>query len=246
MSHTHASSQGSWRGPSSASSLPPAASNRALTRARLAVALVIAAGGVGIVAQEFRVTGAPPRVPTPPAQSPGRASDNRKSALVATTDLAGFADLSEGRRKLIATALATARNSPWLPYLYGGANPALGGFDCSGAMYYVMTQCGLSPPRTSAGQYLWLREHQQLHRVSDVARTPADPSLTELLPGDLLFWATGKIADDAESVNITHVAMYLGRETKDGLRIMINATDGRSYRGTKANGYGVYDFKIPA
>ena len=45
---------------------------------------------------------------------------------------------------------------------------------------------------------------------------------------------------------ITHVAMYLGRETKDGMRIMINATDGRSYRGTKANGYGVYDFKIPA
>ena len=27
---------------------------------------------------------------------------------------------------------------------------------------------------------------------------------------------------------------------------MINATDGRSYRGTKANGYGVYDFKVPA
>ena len=27
---------------------------------------------------------------------------------------------------------------------------------------------------------------------------------------------------------------------------MINATDGRSYRGTKANGYGVYDFKMPA
>jgi len=26
---------------------------------------------------------------------------------------------------------------------------------------------------------------------------------------------------------------------------MINATSGRAYRGTKANGYGVYDFRLP-
>ena len=33
--------------------------------------------------------------------------------------------------------------------------------------------------------------------------------------------------------------MYLGREKRDGLQVMANATDGRSYRGTKANGYGI-------
>jgi hypothetical protein len=81
--------------------------------------------------------------------------------------------------------------------------------------------------------------------VADDAATADDPSLAELLPGDLLFWAIGPMAEDAEKVNITHVAMYLGREAKDGRRIMINATDGRSYRGTKANGYGVYDFRVP-
>ena len=52
-------------------------------------------------------------------------------------------------------------------------------------------------------------------------------------------------ADHVKIVNITHVAMYLGREKTDGLQIMANATDGRSYRGTKANGYGVYDFSMP-
>jgi cell wall-associated NlpC family hydrolase len=112
-------------------------------------------------------------------------------------------------------------------------------------MYYVLTQCGLNPPRTAARQYLWLREHQQLRRVAADARATDDPSLSDLRPGDLLFWATGDPADDAASAKITHVAMYLGRETMDGLQIMINATDGRSYRGTKANGYGVYDFKMP-
>jgi cell wall-associated NlpC family hydrolase len=153
--------------------------------------------------------------------------------------------LPAGRRRLIKTALDVARDSPWLPYLDGGADPAQGGFDCSGAMYYVMVQCGLSPPRTSSGQYGWLRDHHQLHRVPDDASTADDPSLAGLLPGDLLFWATGHKADDANSPNITHVAMYLGREAKDGRQIMINATDGRSYRGAKANGYGVYDFRVP-
>ena len=39
--------------------------------------------------------------------------------------------------------------------------------------------------------------------------------------------------------------MYLGVE-KDGNRhVMINSTDGRTYRGVKANGYGVYDFHLP-
>ena len=135
-------------------------------------------------------------------------------------------------------------NSPWLPYVYGGSDPALGGLDCSGAMSYVMTRCGLSPPRTSAGQYLWLQEHQQLHVVSNEATATDDASLAELRPGDLLFWASVPLPGDGTTPNITHVAMYLGRETIDGLQIMINATDGRSYRGTKANGYGVYDFRL--
>ena len=172
-------------------------------------------------------------------------TDKARPAIIASRDLAGFAGLSAGRQKLLETALAVARDSPWLPYVFSGSDPALGGLDCSGAMYYVMTQCGLSPPRTSTGQYLWLREHQQLHQVADDANSGDDPSLAGLQAGDLLFWATGHAVDDPTLANITHVAMYLGRESKDGLQVMINATDGRSYRGTRANGYGVYDFHLP-
>jgi hypothetical protein len=71
------------------------------------------------------------------------------------------------------------------------------------------------------------------------------PSLKKLRPGDLLFWGTPGSADDGANVSITHVAMYLGAEKKDGRAVMINSTDGRSYRRTRANGYGVYDFRLP-
>lgn len=170
---------------------------------------------------------------------------NGKPAILETSELAGFESLPSGRKKLIETAIAVARNSPWLPYSYGGADPARGGFDCSGAMYYVMTQSGLTPPRTAAGQYLWLGEHKRLHIMPQDVTTTDDPSLAWLQPGDLLFWATAPSTQEVQTININHVAMYLGREKKDGLQIMINSTDGRSYRGSVANGYGVYDFRVP-
>lgn len=172
------------------------------------------------------------------------ATDNGQPARIDITDLQEFSELPAGRQKLVETAIAVSNNSPWLPYLYGGADPASGGFDCSGAMYYVMTSVGLTPPRTAMGQYVWLRDHQRLRIVPDDATTTDHSSLAWLRPGDLLFWATDPPADHANITTITHVAMYLGREKKDGLQIMANATDGRSYRGTKANGYGVYDFRL--
>jgi cell wall-associated NlpC family hydrolase len=66
-----------------------------------------------------------------------------------------------------------------------------------------------------------------------------------LKPGDLLFWSGTYEPTDGRKANITHVAIYLGREGKDKRPVMINATDGRSYRGKQANGYGVYDFYLP-
>ena len=70
-------------------------------------------------------------------------------------------------------------------------------------------------------------------------------ALKKLQPGDLLFWGGTYAPGDDRKVNITHVALYLGHEKSDGRAVMINATDGRSYRGVKANGYGVYDFQLP-
>jgi len=176
-----------------------------------------------------------------PAKSP-----NGRPAFVAIKDLADFAALPAVRQRLIEIAITTASNAPWLPYTYGGGDPATGGFDCSGAMYFVMNEAGLDPPRSSAAQYEWLREEKQLRVVPEDATTVEHASFKALLPGDLLFWSTGRLDGAVRALQITHVAMYLGREKKDGLRIMINATDGRSYRGVKANGYGVYDFRVPA
>ncbi len=168
-----------------------------------------------------------------------------KPAIIATSDLVGFDALPADRRKLIELAISLARDSPWLPYTVAGSEPADGGFDCSGAMHFVMRKAGLDPPRTSAGQYLWLKTGGRLHEVPADAIKLDHPSLKKLHPGDLLFWGRYGETEDFEKFTISHVAMYLGTEKKNGLAVMINSTDGRSYRGTKANGYGVYDFRLP-
>jgi hypothetical protein len=39
--------------------------------------------------------------------------------------------------------------------------------------------------------------------------------------------------------------IYLGRETKGGGRVMVGASDGRSYQGQQRFGVSVFDFKMP-
>ncbi len=165
-----------------------------------------------------------------------------RPARIETAELADFELLHKSRQRLIEGALALARNSPWLPYLAGGADPATGGFDCSGAMYFVMREAGLDPPRSSGGQMEWLRKSGRLHVIPTDAVDLKHPSLADLKPGDLLFWA---VNDASPKARIHHVAMYLGTAKIDGLPLMINSTDGRTYRGKKGNGYGVYDFRVP-
>lgn len=186
-----------------------------------------------------------PKTELPTEGSSAGKSPHGRPALIATTDLLDFETLPEDRRKLIEGAITVARESPWLPYKFGGSSPAEGGFDCSGAMYFAMGKAGLKPPRTSADQYLWLKESNRLHEVPEGVQSIDHPGMTALKPGDLLFWSGTYAPTDGRVANITHVAMYLGREKKDKRPVMINATDGRSYRGTQANGYGVYDFYLP-
>ena len=178
-------------------------------------------------------------------QEAGKKSPHGRPALIATTDLLDFDTLPEDRRELIEGAITVARDSPWLPYKFGGSSPADGGFDCSGAMYFVMNKAGLKPPRTSSDQYLWLKKNNRLHEAPDVLLTLEHPFLSTLKPGDLLFWSGTYAPSDGRTTGITHIAIYLGREKKDKRPVMINATDGRSYRGKQANGYGVYDFYLP-
>jgi cell wall-associated NlpC family hydrolase len=165
--------------------------------------------------------------------------------LLETSELKGFSELSEGRRNLIEAAIEAGKEVSGMPYLYGGNGAEDGGFDCSGAMYHVLRKAGLKPPRTSYGQFLWVKEKSFMNLVSRAATDSDDPSFSHLKPGDLVFWSGTYEPKDDRLVQITHVAIFLGYEKKDGRAVMINATDGRSYRGKKGNGYGVYDFRVP-
>lgn len=82
--------------------------------------------------------------------------------------------------------VAFAKSQLGKPYSYGASGP--NAFDCSGFTSYVFAANGISLPRTSVSQ-------------SAVGTTV---SKSELLPGDLVFFATGS------SGRVSHVGIYIG------------------------------------
>jgi cell wall-associated NlpC family hydrolase len=88
-------------------------------------------------------------------------------------------------------ALAFAMAQIGKPYLWGGTGPAA--FDCSGLTQQSYLHAGIRIPRTSTQQ----------------ATVGVPVRLADLLPGDLLFYAS----DVRRASTIHHVAMYAG----DGL-----------------------------
>lgn len=128
-----------------------------------------------------------------------------------------------------------------LTYKYGSADPSNGGMDCSGFVYYVLTQNGVHDvPRDSSQQYIWVRKSGNFRAV--VSRDPGTFELDELKPGDLMFWTgTYNIERDPP---ITHSMIYLGREKGNHRRIMVGASDGRSFDGIQRFGVSIFDFKL--
>ena len=167
-----------------------------------------------------------------------------RPARLKTTDLPGFKQLGETRQKRIVLALELAHKNGWLKYRFGGSSPQAKGFDCSGAMHYLLDAAGYQAPRTSAQQYVWLRDAGRITAVPEGVKSIEHKAFAKLQPGDLLFWSGTYVPRDGRKVNITHVSMYLGRE-KDGRHVMIGSSKGRSYRGKRGDGYGVYDFRLP-
>jgi len=143
-------------------------------------------------------------------------------------------------RKIAETALElTTRN---LDYKYGSADPANGGMDCSGFVFYVLTKNGIrDAPRDSSQQYVWLRKTGNFKAVN--SRQEDTFELDDLVPGDLLFW-TGTYSIERDPP-ITHAMIYLGREKGTRQRIMVGASDGRTYKGESRYGVSVFDFKLP-
>jgi cell wall-associated NlpC family hydrolase len=84
--------------------------------------------------------------------------------------------------------LTAAMSRIGMPYVWGGDGPKV--FDCSGLVQWSLRQAGVVMPRVAADQ----------------ARTGPLLKLTQLQPGDLLFYHT----DPTAPSYISHVAIYVG------------------------------------
>lgn len=156
-------------------------------------------------------------------------------------EIRNFDSNPEPVRKLLTAALDLTKRD--LGYQYASADPSQGGMDCSGTIYYLLREQGIDDvPRSSDQQYVWATEKTTFHPAK--SSTINDTEFGELRPGDLLFW-TGTYAI-RRKVPITHVMIYLGEAARDGRRLMVGASDGRTYRGEKKYGVSVFDFRMPA
>jgi peptidoglycan DL-endopeptidase CwlO len=88
----------------------------------------------------------------------------------------------------VVAFLKAAESRLGMPYVWGAAGPTE--FDCSGLVQWSMAQAGIVMPRVAADQAL----------------TGPRVTVSQLQPGDLLFYHTDPTAPDY----ISHVAIYLG------------------------------------
>jgi cell wall-associated NlpC family hydrolase len=173
------------------------------------------------------------------ASSAGKAVPSPNASL-ASAEILEFNAQPATVQKLLESCLDLAKQN--LTYTYGSGDPAKGGLDCSGFIYYVLRQQGFTQvPRDSSGQYVWVRSARGFRSV--IGRKIDSFEMDELLPGDLLFW-TGTYATSHDPP-ISHVMIYLGTEKSTGAKVMIGSSDGRTYRDQRRNGVSVFDFKLP-
>ena len=188
----------------------------------------------------------PPVTETPsasPAESPEAARGKKAWPNVSLSPdaIEGYDNYPPKVRQILDAGLALTKQN--LTYTYGSADPANGGMDCSGFVYYVLKENGFSDvPRDSSGQYVWVRKAKSLYAV--LSRKEDSFEFDDLKPGDLLFWrGTYNIDRDPP---ITHTMIYLGREKRTNKRVMVGSSDGRTYDGKQRWGVSVFDFKMPA
>ncbi|MEO7723598.1 MAG: NlpC/P60 family protein [Chthoniobacterales bacterium] len=180
----------------------------------------------------------PPPTPeesTTPSPTP---SPTPRVATVTSDEIVGFDKNPESVRKLLTSALELTKRN--LEYKYGSADPAEGGMDCSGFIYFVLRENGVKDvPRDASGQYVWVRKAGNFRAV--LSRELDSFELDELAPGDLLFWTgTYKVERDPP---VTHTMIYLGKQKDSDKPIMVGASDGRTYEGEQQFGVSVFDFK---
>jgi peptidoglycan DL-endopeptidase CwlO len=155
-------------------------------------------------------------------------------------EISGYDSYPSKVRQILDAGLELTKQN--LGYTYGSSDPANGGMDCSGFIYYLLTENGFKDvPRDSSEQYVWVRKAGNFNAV--LSRHEDTFELDALKPGDLLFWrGTYNIDRDPP---ITHTMIYLGREKRTKKRVMIGSSDGRTYDGKQRWGVSVFDFKMP-
>ncbi|HEV3100071.1 MAG TPA: NlpC/P60 family protein [Candidatus Udaeobacter sp.] len=180
-------------------------------------------------------TPSPSRSPRPAAETKGA-----PNVTLSPDEISGYDSYPSRVRQILDTGLELTKQN--LGYTYGSADPANGGMDCSGFIYYLLTQNGFKDvPRDSSQQYVWVRKAGDFNAV--LSRKEDSFELDALKPGDLLFWrGTYNIDRDPP---ITHTMIYLGREKRTKKRVMIGSSDGRTYDGKQRWGVSVFDFKLP-
>lgn len=162
-------------------------------------------------------------------------------AIVSTLspeEISEYKTQPEAVRKLIRESLAlTGMN---LTYLYGSNSPKRGGMDCSGTVQHILRSQNLhETPRQADQIHRWSRRSGTLREVE--ANTLKSEQFDDLRPGDLLFWSGTYGIDRA----ITHVMIYLGTHRTTGKPLMVGASDGRRYNGSRRRGVSVFDFRLP-
>jgi peptidoglycan DL-endopeptidase CwlO len=174
----------------------------------------------------------------------GRSETAPDSARVATLDVADLREYEAQPlevKQLLAHALALTKLD--LSYKYGSCDPKEGGMDCSGTIYYLLNAAGLKDvPRDSGEMYKWAWTQGHFRAVN--GSSPDTFELALLKPGDLLFW-TGTY-DVNRDPPVSHVMIYLGINRRSGRRVMVGASDGRTFDGISRYGVSVFDFTMPS
>ena len=129
----------------------------------------------------------PHRATTEPLMTQVTAGATTTEATAAGVSGVSGSSAGAGRSQLI-TLLNAALSRQGTPYVWGAAGPT--SFDCSGLVQWSFAQAGVAMPRVAADQ----------------ARTGPAVPVSQLQPGDLLFYHT----DPTDPGYISHVAIYLG------------------------------------
>ncbi len=157
-------------------------------------------------------------------------------------DLVEYETQPESVRKLIEVSLSLTKKK--LGYQFGSNSPENWGMDCSGTVQCTLKMFGMEKvPRSSWDFFEWTKNSGFLKSAHGVTSIH-DPALSELKPGDLLFWEGTYDTGDRVPA-ISHVMIFLGTLKSDGAGVMFGSSSGRRYRGKSIHGVSVFDWSVP-